>query len=111
MSGGTAFGGVGRAFFRLFGSNWGRPAPVGRRPLRAGIRLFVRGRSAWPGNLPQRIALPGGAVAAVLEHAGKAAFETDDGNDALGEACHQVAGETSAADARVVFVAGDDRMR
>ena len=52
------------AFFRLFGSNWGYSVPVGRGPLRAGTSLFSRGCSAQPGDFPQRIPLPGGAMAA-----------------------------------------------
>ena len=38
--------------------------PVGHGPLRAGTGLFGWGCTARPGGLPQRIAPPGGAVAA-----------------------------------------------
>ena len=99
-------GGRRGAFFRLFGGNWGCPVPAGHGPLRAGARLFGRGCSAWPGDLPQRIAPAGGIVAAGLGHVEEAALESDDGDGGVGEA-GQVAGEVPAADAQAVFVAGE----
>ena len=62
------------AFFRLFGSNGGVWHPLGA------------GRSARPTGLPQRIALPGGAVAVGLGHVGEAALESDDEDGGVGEA-------------------------
>ena len=103
---GLRSGGRSGAFFRLFGSNWGCPAPAGRGPLRAGARLFVRGCSARPGDLPQCIALLGGVVAYGLGHVGEATLESDDGDGGVGEA-GQVVGKASAADAQAVFIAGD----